>query len=82
MADIPESLVRFVQALVEDEGLHEWFESLAIFSPRERAAEFNAVATRMRAGGEHADLAHATALLGAPGMYEAVRAAVAELKAE
>ena len=37
MAGIPESLVRFVQALVEDEGLHEWFESLAMFSPRERA---------------------------------------------
>lgn len=79
MGDIPEALVRLVQALVDDEGLREWFESLAMFSPRERMAEFNAVATRMRASGEHAELAHAVALLGAPGMYESVRAAVGEL---
>jgi|GEM_PF-3798617 len=79
--NIPEALVRLVQALVEDAGLREWFESLAMFTPRERMAEFNAVAARMRAGdAEHAGLAHAVALLGAPGMYESVRAAVGELR--
>ncbi len=78
MIGIPEALVQLVQALVNDTALREWFESLAMFSPRERAAEFQAVAARMR-DEHHTDLAHAVSLLAAPGMYEAVQAAVTEL---
>jgi hypothetical protein len=78
MAGIPESLVQLVQALADDEHLRAWFESLAMFSPRERGAEFQSVAARMKAE-QHPELAHAVALLAAPGMYEAVQAAVSEL---
>ena len=79
MAAIPEPLVSFVQALVDDESLRDWFESLADVSGRERAIEFTGVATRMRESGEHPELAHAVALLAAPGMFEAVLATLREL---
>jgi hypothetical protein len=78
--EIPDALVRFVQALVADEELRLWFESLADVSIRERAAEFQATAARMRAGSDdYEELAHATALLAAPGVYEAVLKAMREL---
>ncbi len=68
-----------MQALVEDEDLRLWFDSLADVSPRERAAELWAVAGRIRSKSDHPELAHATQLIAAPGMYEAVRRAVEEL---
>jgi hypothetical protein len=77
--EAPETLVRFIQALAEDEDLQLWFESLADVSERERAGEFRQMAARMEASGEHAELAHTIGLLAAPGIYEAVRTALAEL---
>jgi hypothetical protein len=73
---LPESLVRFAQVLAEDESLRIWFESLGEVSPRVRAAEFKHMAVRMQQNPAAAELAHATALLAAPGMYEALREAV------
>lgn len=76
---LPASLLRFAQVLVEDEDSRLWFDNLAEVSPRTRAAEFKHMALRMQNGGYPGELAHATALLAAPGIYEALKEAVDEL---
>jgi hypothetical protein len=76
---LPDTLVRFAQVLVEDEDLRLWFDNLAEVSPRTRAAEFKNMALRMQNHDYPEELAHATALLAAPGMYEALKEAVDEL---
>ena len=79
---MPEAVTHFVQALVVDDELREWFESLAEFPEADRATEFLQMATRIRESGEHEEIAHATALLATPGVYESVREAMLELLEE
>ncbi len=74
--EVPDALVRFAQALADDADLRLWFDSLAEHPHRVRAAEFRAIAARMKNQGYPEDLAHATSLLAAPGLYEAVQEAV------
>jgi hypothetical protein len=73
---LPDTLVRFAQVLVEDDDLRLWFDRLADVPPGVRAAEFKSMAARMQEADYPAELTHATALLAAPGMYEALKEAV------
>ena len=80
MSELPESLVQVVRALVTDEDLALWFESLAEVPLAARAAEFRQMTQRMRASGADPELTCATSLLAAPGTYEEVLAAFHELR--
>ena len=77
-AGLPEALVRFVQVLVEDEDLREWFESFDAADEASRAAAFRALAGRMHAAGEHPELIEATALLASPQVFAGAQAALRE----
>lgn len=56
-------------------------ESLKDFSVMERAVELRQTAGRISGKGRHFEIAHAVALMAAPGMYEAVLDATHELLA-
>jgi hypothetical protein len=71
-SQIPEELVTFIRVLEEDEDLRAWFDSFADSPDWQRADEFRRLAMRMHAGGEHADLVRATAMLAEPEIYAAV----------
>lgn len=73
---LPEELVKFVQVLTEDDDLRGWFETVAALSEPTRAVEFQQLAARMGAAGEHAELVQATSLLAHPWVFRAVEAAL------
>ena len=75
--ELPEELITFIQVLEEDEDLRAWFDSFADTPEWQRAEEFRKLAARMHAGGEHADLVRATAMLAEPDVYRAVVATLA-----
>jgi hypothetical protein len=75
---LPEELITFVRVLEEDEDLRAWFDSFADTPDLLRQQEFRGLAARMQAGGEHADLVRATALLSEPEIYRAVVAILSE----
>ena len=75
---IPESLVRFTHALVEDASLRSWFLGLEHLSASLRQAAFSEMAEQMRSEKEDQNLVAAAAALARPEMYEAVLKAVRE----
>jgi hypothetical protein len=77
---LPEALVQVVRALVADEQLAIWFESLADAPIAVRAAEFRNMARRMQAAQSDVELTQAISLLAAPGAYEGVLAAFHEVR--
>jgi hypothetical protein len=79
--ELPDSLVRVVQALVDDDDLALWFESLEDMTVSARFAEIRATVARMRQIEGVEEIAHATSLLGAPQVYESVLGTVRELRA-
>lgn len=75
---IPEGMVRFTHALVEDASLRSWFLGLEQLSSSLRQAAFSQMAQQMRSDREDLDLAAAASALAHPEMYEAVLKAVRE----
>ena len=75
--ELPEELITFIAVLEEDEDLRAWFDSFAETPAWQRVDEFRQLAARMHAGGEHADLVRATALLAEDAVYRAVVATLA-----
>jgi hypothetical protein len=75
---IPEGMVRFTHALVEDESLRSWFLGLERLSTSLRQAAFSQMAQQIRSDREDLDLAAAASALGRPEMYDAVLKAVRE----
>jgi hypothetical protein len=80
VTELPDSIVRIVQVLVEDEDLQLWFEHLESCTPATRARELRETATRMRNVSPDRDIADGLALIATPGVYEAVLASVRELR--
>ena len=75
---IPEGIVRFTHALVEDGSLRRWFLSLELLPESTRRAAFTQMADQMTVGREDPELAAAAASLVRPEMYDAVRKSVRE----
>jgi hypothetical protein len=75
---IPEGMVRFTHALVEDASLRSWFLGLEHLSVSLRQAAFSQMAQQMRSDREDPDLAAALSVLARPEMYDAVLKAVRE----
>jgi len=75
---IPESLVRFAHALVEDAHLRSWFYSLEHLPRVHRGKALLQMAEQMRQASEDPDLASAISLLIHPKMYKTVLSAVRE----
>jgi hypothetical protein len=75
---IPEGMVRFTHALVEDAPLRSWFLRLQHLSASLRQAAFSQMAQQMRSDGEDLDLAAAASALARPEIYDAVLKAVQE----
>ena len=75
---IPEGMVRFTHALIEDAALRSWFLGLQYLSASLRQAAFSQMAQQMRSDGEDLDLAAAASALVRPEMYAAVLKAVRE----
>ncbi len=75
---IPEGMVRFTHALVEDASLRAWFLGLEQLSTSLRQAAFSQMAQQMRADKEDNDLAAAASALARPEIYDAVVKAVRE----
>ena len=82
MSDLPDGLVRVVQAIASDDDLWLWYESLADVHPSERARELRATAARMEGLNDQLGIAHAIGMLAAPGLYESALEAVRQLRAE
>jgi hypothetical protein len=75
---IPEGMVRFTHALVEDASLRSWFLGLEQLPTSLRQAAFSQMAEQMRADSEDLDLAAAASALARPEMYDAILKAVRE----
>ena len=75
---IPEGMVRFTHALVEDAGLRSWFLGLQHLSASLRQAAFSQMAQQMKSDGADPDLAAAASALAQPEIYDAVLKAVRE----
>lgn len=75
---IPEGMVRFTHALVEDVSLRSWFLGLESLSDSLRRAAFSQIAQQMRSDREDLDLAAAASALARPEMYDAVLKALRE----
>jgi hypothetical protein len=73
---IPEGIVRFTQALVEDASLRLWFLNLDEYSTAVRQRALRRMAREMEAGGEDPALARAVAALTHPELFDAVRKSV------
>ena len=73
---IPEGIVRFTHALVEDASLRSWFLSLEEHSAAFRHAAFTQMAEQMQAEREDTELAAAVAAMTHPALFEAVRQSV------
>ena len=75
---VPEGIVRFTHALVEDASLRSWFLSLERLPDSRRRAAFAQMAEQMTAGREDTELTTAAASLIRPEVYDAVRKSVME----
>lgn len=75
---IPEGMVRFTHALVEDASLRSWFLGLEHLSASSRQAAFSQMAQEMRSDRADLDLAATASALAHPEMYDAVAKAVRE----
>ena len=75
---VPEGIVRFAHALVEDAALRSWFLSLERLPDSTRRAAFAQMAQQMTAGSEDIELTTAATSLVRPEVYEAVRKSVVE----
>ncbi len=75
---VPEGIVRFTHALVEDASLRSWFLSLERLPDSTRRAAFAQMAEQMSAGREDIQLTTAASSLIRPEVYDAVRKSVAE----
>lgn len=75
---IPEGLVRFTHALVEDAALRAWFLRLERVPDAARGSALVHMAQQMTAAREDAALVAAVSALARPELYQAVRKAVAE----
>ncbi|MEY2507704.1 MAG: hypothetical protein QOH01_2033 [Verrucomicrobiota bacterium] len=75
-AAIPEGVVRFTHAVVDDASLRSWFLAMEQLPQSLRSASFSEMAAQMRADGEDRDLAAAVSALTRPELYEAVRNSV------
>ena len=75
---IPEGMVRFTHALVEDASLRAWFLGLEQLSTSLRQGAFSQMAQQMRSDREDLDLAAAVSALARPEIYDAVIRAVRE----
>jgi hypothetical protein len=75
---IPQGIVRFTHALVEDVSLRSWFLRLEQLSAPLRQAAFSQMAQQMRSDREDLDLSAAASVLARPEMYDAVVKAVRE----
>jgi len=75
---VPEGLVKFAHALVEDAHLRSWFYSLEHLPRAHRNAAFVQMAKQMREAADDADLTSAVSILARPKMYETVLATVRE----
>ena len=76
---IPESMVRFAHALVEDAALRSLFLDLLSLSASLRRVAFIRMAQQMRSEREDPELAAAVCALAKPEIYDAVLKAVREL---
>jgi hypothetical protein len=75
---IPEGMVRFTHALVEDAALRSWFLALQPLSASLRHAAFSQMSQQMKSDREDPELAAAVSALARPEMYNAVLLAVRE----
>ena len=75
---IPEGMVRFTHALVEDAALRSWFLGLEHFSASLRQTAFTQMAQQMRSDGEDLGLAAAASALARAETYDAVLKALRE----
>jgi len=75
---IPEGLVRFSHALVEDAALRSWFLGLQRLPTSLRAAAFTEMSRQMRSDSADEELATAALALARPDIYDAVLKAVRE----
>jgi hypothetical protein len=75
---IPEGMVRFTHALVEDASLRSWFLGLEHLPASLRQASFSQMSQQMKSDREDLDLAAAASALARPEMYDAVLKAVRE----
>ena len=82
MSQLPEALVRVVQALVADETFALWFESLADAPAFARETEFRQMSARMQAAQSDPELTQAVGLLAVADAYEGVLGAYRELRNE
>jgi hypothetical protein len=80
--DVPEGMVKFAHALVEDAKLRDWFYALEKLSKRVRKESFQEMAAQMRAKKEDVDLTDAVLALSRAKVYETVLAAVRERVAD
>ena len=77
-ATIPEGMVRFTHALVEDAALRSWFLDLQRLPSSLRSAAFSKMSQQMRADRADPELATAVVALVRPDIYDAVLKAVRE----
>jgi len=75
---IPEGMVRFTHALVEDASLRSWFLGLERLSASLRRAAFSQMAEQMRSDREDPELAAAVSALVRPELYDAIVKSVRE----
>jgi len=75
---IPEGIIRFAHALVENAPLRSWFLSLESLPASLRRSAFTQMAEQMRSGKKDAELAKAISALVQPELYAAVRKSVRE----
>ena len=75
---IPEGMVRFTHALVEDAALRSWFLDLHRLPTSLRSAAFREMAQQMRSDRADPELANAALALVRPDIYDAVLKAVRE----
>jgi hypothetical protein len=75
---IPEGMVRFTHALIEDASLRSWFLGLEHLSTSLRQASFSQMSQQMRSDREDPELAAAVSALARPEVYDAVLRAVRE----
>ena len=75
---IPEGIMRFTRALVEDVSVRSWFLSLERLPESKRRAAFIRMAEEMTSGGEKAQLIVAASFLVRPEVYAAVLKSVRE----
>jgi len=75
---IPERIVRFTHALVEDASLRSWFFSLEQLSASRRRAAFVQMAEQMRSDHEDPALVAAISVMACSELFEAIRDSLRE----